>query len=205
MSTPDGWPPAENTFTPRTAPLFPLPKVLLFPNVVMPLHIFEPRYRQMVEDLLDQAGWLVISPIRAGFEEAFAGTPPVYSVAGLGEIVKHARLSDGGYMITVAGLGRVRIQEVESDRLYRQVRFEPLQEIYPPETEDEKLREQLREAILERSEVFLNLPTDLPIGPLSDILLQNLDLPVDSMSDAFAEPVVARRANYALTEHRARQ
>ena len=182
-----------------------MPKVLLFPNVVMPLHIFEPRYRQMVEDLLDQAGWLVISPIRAGFEEAFAGNPPVYSVAGLGEIVKHSRLSDGGYMITVAGLGRVRIQEVESDRLYRRVRFEPLQEIYPPDPEDEALRGELREAILARSEVFLNLPTDLPIGPLSDILLQNLDLPVDSMTDAFAEPVVARRAKYALTEHRARQ
>ena len=205
MTTLEGWPPAKETSTPRTAPLFPLPKVLLFPNVVMPLHIFEPRYRQMVEDLLDQAGWLVISPIRAGFEESFAGNPPVYPVAGLGEIVKHTRLSDGGYMITLAGLGRVRIQEVESDRLYRRVRFEALQEIYPGGTEDEKLREQLREAIQERSEVFLNLPPDLPIGPLSDILLQNLDLPVDSMSSVFAEPVVARRAKFALTEHRSRK
>lgn len=202
---PDAWPPASATFPEQVAPLFPLPRVFLYPNVVMPLHIFEPRYRQMVEDLLDRRGWMVISPIRAGHEADQAGNPPVYPVGGLGEIVKHSRLSDGRFLVTLAGLGRVRIKEVESDRLYRKVQFEPMHEVMPDEDEDTRLREELRKAILERSDTFLNLPADLPLGPLCDLLLQNLDLPVDSMSDAFAEPVVTRRATYALGEHDSRK
>ena len=128
--------------------------------------------RQMVEDLLDRPGWIVISPIRAGHEGESSGAPPIYPVGGLGEIVKHTKLPDGRFLITLAGLGRVRIREVESDRLYRRVEFEALQEILPDEEEDARLRDELRRAILDRSEVFLNLPPDLPIGPLSDLLLQ---------------------------------
>jgi len=202
---PDAWPPPGATLPPQIAPLFPLPKVFLYPNVVMPLHIFEPRYRQMIEDLLDRRGWLVISPIRAGHETDAAGNPPVYPVGGLGEIVKHQRQPDGRFLISLAGLGRVHIQEVESDRLYRKVRFEPMQEVLPAGEDDERLRDELRKAIVERSDAFSDLPQELPIGPLIDLLLQSLDLPVDAMCEAFAEPVVKRRAKYALTEHATRK
>jgi Lon protease-like protein len=202
---PDAWPPVAGVLPRRVAPLFPLPKVFLYPGVVMPLHVFEPRYRQMVEDLLDARPWVVIAPIRAGHETDALGSPPFYPVGGLGEIVKHSRLQDGRFLITLAGLGRVRLKEVESDRLYRKVQFEPLQEVLPSGEEQEHLREELRKAILERSEVFLNLPADLPLGPLADLLLQSLDLPVDSMCDAFSEPVVSRRANFALAEHASRE
>jgi Lon protease-like protein len=172
--------------------------------VVLPLHIFEPRYRQLVEDLLDRPGWMVISPIQAGFEGQASGAPPVYPVGGLGEIIKHTKLPDGRFLITLAGLSRVRIEEVESDAPYRKVRYEALEETQPGSDEEEGLKDELRKAILQRSEVFLNLPPDLPVAPLADILLQNLDLPVDSMSQVFAEPVVQRRAEFALAEHRAR-
>ncbi|MFT7668957.1 MAG: Lon protease-like protein [Planctomycetota bacterium] len=202
---PDAWPAPGGNLPPQIVPLFPLPKIFLYPNVMMPLHIFEPRYRQMIDDLLDRRGWLVITPIRSGFEDDSMGNPPVYPVGGLGEIVKHSRLPDGGYLITLAGLGRVRIKEVESDKLYRKVQFEPLQEVQPEGQEDMDLREELRKAILERSDQFLNLPPDLPLAPLADLLLHNLDLPVDSMCDVFGEPVVTRRANFALAEHAARQ
>jgi len=201
---PDAWPPSGASFPTQTAPLFPLPKVFLYPQVVMPLHIFEPRYRQMIDDLLDRRGWLVISPIRSGHESDQAGNPPVYPVAGLGEIVKHQRLPDDRYLITLAGLSRVHIKEVDSERLYRTVQFEPVTEVQPEESEELSLRSALSEAILERSDTFVSLPEDLPVGPLADLLLQNLDLPVDTMSEVYAEPVVSRRAQFVLTEHRAR-
>jgi uncharacterized protein len=206
MSFPEGWPPKsdEQSTSPRIAPLFPLPKVFLYPSVILPLHIFEPRYRQMVEDLRDRPGWMVISPIQAGHEDEAAGSPPVYPVGGLGEIVKHTKLPDGRFLITLAGLARVRISEVPSDAPYRMVEFEALEEIQPGSDDERRLKDELRKAILERSDVFLNLPPDLPLAPLSDLLLQNLDLPVDSMSRAFAEPAVAKRAEFALAEHRAR-
>lgn len=208
MSTdeiPDAWPPVSGVMPAQIAPLFPLPKVFLYPGVVLPLHVFEPRYRQMVEDLLDAKPWVAIAPILAGHEPDAMGNPPFFPVGGLGEIVKHSRLSDGRFLITLAGLGRVRLKEVESDRLYRKVQFEPLQEVLPTGSEDEHLREELRKAVLERNEAFLNLPEDLPLGPLVDLLLQSLDLPVDAMCEAFSEPVVSRRAGFALAQHAARE
>jgi len=205
QDVPDAWPPVPEVLPNLVAPLFPLPKVFLYPGVVMPLHVFEPRYRQMVEDLLDARPWLVIAPIRAGHETDAMGSPPFYPVGGLGEIVKHSRLSDGRFLITLAGLGRVRLQEVDSDRLYRKVRFEPMQEVLPEGVQDEHLRDELRQAVLERNESIQNLPEDLPLGPLADLLLQSLDLPVDAMCEAFAEPVVSRRAHFALAEHSSRE
>lgn len=202
---PDAWPPIEGALPKQIAPVFPLPRIFLYPHMVMPLHIFEPRYRQMIEDLLDRRGWLVIAPICEGHEDNQVGTPPIYPVGGLGEIVKHSHLDDGRYLITLAGLGRVKIREVESDRLYRKVQFERLHEVAPVGEEDEDLKEALRKAILERSKSFLNLPSDLPIGPLIDLLQQNLDLPVETMAEAFSEPVLARRAQQILAEHAVRK
>ncbi|MFT7487598.1 MAG: Lon protease-like protein [Candidatus Paceibacteria bacterium] len=202
---PDAWPPNESAAPVSIAPVFPLPRVFLYPHVVMPLHIFEPRYLQMIEDLLDRRGWLVITPICEGHEEEHLGAPPIYPVGGLGEIVKHSRLDDGRFLITLAGLGRVRLLEVESDRQYRKVQFEKLHEVMPDHAETGRLKNALRKAILERSEMFLNLPDDLPLRPMVDLLLQNLDLPVATMAEAFAEPVLVRRAQLALAEHAVRR
>jgi ATP-dependent Lon protease len=199
---PESWPPKAREGGPgRIVPLFPLAKVFLYPGVIMPLHIFEPRYRRMVDDLLDRQGWLIISSIVDGHEQDAEGTPPVYGVAGLGEIVKHTSLPDGRYLITLAGLARVRIEEVESELPYRQVRFEPLREVPPPKAEAQALCERLRRAIFAESEVFLNLPPDLPPGQLADLLLQHLDLPVEEMQRVFAEYIVADRAELALARH----
>ena len=199
---PDHWPPDDvPEQVRRVVPLFPLPNVFLYPGSLMPLHIFEPRYRQMVEDLLDRPGWLVLSSIVRGHEEEAEGSPPVYDVGGLGEIVKHSRLPDGRFLITLAGLARVRLNEVASDEPYRRVEIEPEEEVQPPEVEAAELAERLRAAILEKSEAFEKLPRNLPPGPLADILLQHLDLPVEHMQRAFAEPGIARRARIALRAH----
>ncbi len=202
---PDSWPPAEGTFPPQVAPLFPLPKVFLYPHVIMPLHIFEPRYRQMVDDLLDRRGWLIITPIREGHEVNQLGAPPIYPVGGLGEIIKHERMPDGRFLISLAGLGRVNIREVESDRLYRKVQFEPFHEVQPEEEENEGMRERVREALLTCSDSFHNLPPDLPLAPMADLLIQSLDLPVDVLSELFSEPVVMRRAEFAMERHDSRK
>jgi len=201
---PDQWPPHEPPHDPVVAPLFPLPRVFLFPGTLVPLHIFEPRYRQMVEDLLDRDGRIVIGPIQAGHEPESGGEPPVYPISGLGEIVQHNRMPDGRFLITVAGLARVRIQEVGSDRLYRQARYEPIQEVAAGAAGVEDLADQLRRAILVRSESYVDLPSDLPPGPLTDVLMQSLELPVSRAQEVYAEPSVERRARMVLAEHDAR-
>jgi uncharacterized protein len=185
-------------------PLFPLPGVFLFPHQVLPLHVFEPRYIAMVEDLLDRAGRLVIGTTIVG-EASPPGQPPaVAPVAGLGEILRHEKLPDGRYSVWLLGLARTRIREIESDRPYRQVACEPFIEIAVPEPEAEELARRLRAAAAKRLERPLPLPESTPPTLLADLLLQTLRAPQALLEQAFSEPSVARRARLALRAARAR-
>src|SRR4029450_1163194 len=89
-------------------PLFPLPNVFLFPGTRMPLHVFEPRYRQMVLDLLDTRGRIVMGTVLESHMHELAAAPPVLPIAGLGEIFHHERLPDGRLYIWLAGVAAAR-------------------------------------------------------------------------------------------------
>ncbi|MCA8953312.1 MAG: LON peptidase substrate-binding domain-containing protein, partial [Planctomycetes bacterium] len=109
-------------------PMFPLPGVFLFPHQVLPLHVFEERYRALVTDLLDTTGRFVVATIRSEASETAANEtadrlPAVLPVAGFGEIVRHEKLPDGRYLIWVVGLARVHIDEVPATTPYRQVQL----------------------------------------------------------------------------------
>jgi Lon protease-like protein len=115
---------------PPTLPLFPLPNVVLFPNVFLPLHVFEPRYRRMVADCLAGDGWLAIATLRPGWEHDYQGRPPVHEVAGAGEIIQAEALSDGRYNVLVDGRCRIRIEaELPPDRPYRVARARRLGDV----------------------------------------------------------------------------
>ena len=101
-------------------PIFPLPDLALFPNTLLPLHIFEPRYRAMVTDSLSRDRRLAIVGLKPGYEGDYAGRPAVHEVAGLGRIVKCERMATGRFNILLKGEMRVRIErELPSDTLYR--------------------------------------------------------------------------------------
>jgi uncharacterized protein len=100
--------------------MFPLPEVTFFPHTLLPLHIFEGRYRAMVTDVLARDRRLCIVQLRPGYEATYAQKPAVQAVAGAGEIVKWERLPTGRYNILMRGEARVRIdREHPSDTLYR--------------------------------------------------------------------------------------
>jgi Lon protease-like protein len=106
--------------TALTLPIFPLPEVTLFPHTVLPLHVFEARYRAMVADALARDRRLAIVQLRPGYEATYHGRPAVHAVAGAGEIVEWERLATGRYNILVRGDARVRLEgERPSDTLYR--------------------------------------------------------------------------------------
>jgi Lon protease-like protein len=114
-------------------PIFPLPEVVFFPETVLPLHVFEPRYRQMVADCLAADGWMAVVMLRAGWEKDYQGRPPVETIAGVGEIIQAEMLADGRYNVLLHGRSRIRILAEESPdgRLYRVVRAERLEEAGP--------------------------------------------------------------------------
>lgn len=105
----------------KKIPIFPLPGVVFFPGTLLPLHIFEPRYRAMVADAL--SGERVIGMALAVTDGAdpatFHGDPPVRRLGGAGRIVEHEELADGRYNIVLEGAFRYRIVREERNGLYR--------------------------------------------------------------------------------------
>ena len=103
---------------PIRLPIFPLPGAILFPRSQLPLHIFEPRYRDMVRDAVDGAGR--IGMIQPQAMEVTSGEPPLYSVGCVGEIVGVEELDDGRYNIILHGANRFRmIAETDLETAYR--------------------------------------------------------------------------------------
>jgi Lon protease-like protein len=112
--------------------IFPLPDVTLFPRTLLPLHIFEARYRAMVTDALARDRRICMVRLRPGYEAGYAGKPEVYPVGGLGEIVSCERLANGRFDLVLRGEARVRlVQERPSDTLYRLVVAERLSDVEP--------------------------------------------------------------------------
>jgi Lon protease-like protein len=115
-------------------PIFPLPDVILFPHTLLPLHVFEARYRQMVRDCLAGDRRLAMVLLRPGWEADYYGRPPIYPTAGAGEIIEHEELPDGRYNIVLRGTMRIGITaELPVDKPYRVARARPLPDRYPEE------------------------------------------------------------------------
>jgi len=113
-------------------PIFPLPDVTLFPRTMLPLHIFEARYRAMVADALARDRRICMVRLRPGYEAAYGGKPEVYGVGGLGEIVSCERLATGRFDLVLRGEARVRLlQERPSDTLYRLVVAARIEDVAP--------------------------------------------------------------------------
>ena len=111
--------------------LFPLSNVVLFPRVKTPLHIFEPRYRQLMRDVLEGDRRIAMAVVRAEHQDEMAGDPPIYPVGCCGEISEHQRRPDGRYDLVLHGLWRFRIVEEEPavpERLYRVARVVALED-----------------------------------------------------------------------------
>jgi Lon protease-like protein len=109
---------------PESLPLFPLPDVVLFPGMPLPLHIFEPRYRQMVKDALDGSRLIGMTLLRPGWEADYEGRPAVYPSGCAGRIEQCEALVDGRFNIVLKGLFRFKIKDETEGRPYRTALYE---------------------------------------------------------------------------------
>ncbi|MBZ0115873.1 MAG: LON peptidase substrate-binding domain-containing protein [Sandaracinaceae bacterium] len=105
-------------------PVFPLPRVVFFPGTRLPLHVFEPRYRQMMQDCLEHGPRaMAVALLAPGWEEDYEGRPAIHTIAGAGRIIEHERRPDGRYDLALYGAARVRLEELPPDGLpYRRAR-----------------------------------------------------------------------------------
>jgi Lon protease-like protein len=193
-----------------TTRLFPLPNVVLFPHVVQPLHIFEPRYRQMTEDSLAGDRFLSIVLLMPGWEAEYHDKPTIHKIACLGRIVADQRQEDGRYNLLLRGLARVRIvSEIESDKPYRSAHVEVLQDVpaNPPHVQ-QHLRRALSQ-IVKRwlsnkskfAEQFQSLiDSDITLGALADIFSFALPMAPEFKQELLEEVDVEKRIRY-MVEH----
>ncbi len=113
-------------------PIFPLPETVLFPHMVLPLHVFEPRYRRMVADCLAGPRVLAMALLKPGGRGS--RQPEIHDVVGAGVIVHDERLPDGRFNIALKGVARVAVDgELASDTPYRLVQGRILEDQYPAE------------------------------------------------------------------------
>lgn len=169
----------------RALPLFPLDAPVLLPQQVLPLHIFEPRYRQMIEHALDSAGQIAMA-VFAGdaWKAQYHGRPPLRKAVCVGHILQHERLNDGRYNVLLQGVCRARIvRELSADeldgKLYRAAQMEPVG-LEPSDPEAlgrarQRIGEMLSEAPLNRLTVaepileWIN-NDDIPAGALLELV-----------------------------------
>jgi Lon protease-like protein len=129
-------------------PVFPLPDIVLLPYEMIPLHVFEPRYRRLVEDLLETKGHLGLVSLSPGYETEREGSPALEKRMGVGHIVRHEREDDGRFHILVRGVVRADIvEELPSPHLYRLVRAQLAQDRVPEGFDDDGAGERLRRMV----------------------------------------------------------
>ena len=162
---------------PRTLPIFPLPNAVLFPNVFLPLHIFEPRYREMVAEALAGDRLIGMTLLRPGWREGYEGRPPVYQTGCAGLITHADRLPDGRFNIVLRGLARFRITGEEAGRSFRVANIEPLADVLSEAdrarlSDDRHRLEALLVSVLEGGDA--RFPVAMPDEDLVNALAQYL-------------------------------
>jgi Lon protease-like protein len=104
-------------------PIFPLPDVVLFPGALLPLHVFEQRYRDLTAHVLGGSRIMAVPRLRPGYQAEYQGRPPVFETTGVGFVVDSERQGDGRYNLVLRGVARVAIrEELPPDRSFRLVR-----------------------------------------------------------------------------------
>jgi Lon protease-like protein len=184
--------------------LFPLPNLVLFPNVMQPLHIFEPRYRHMTRDALAGDGLLTAVLLRPGWEANYEGRPALYPVACVGKIIADQRLDDGRFNLLLRGLSRARIaEELEAGTPYRSARVELLADVLVERARRER---HLRRLLIKRApslfpsqkalqeQLLKLLNSDLSLSALCDIVAFALPLTVEIKQELLEQADVEQRA-----------
>ncbi len=205
METPEA---ARANFS-GVARLFPLPNFVMFPHVIQPLHVFEPRYRELIADAMEGDRLIATAILKSGWEADYEGRPPIEPICSISQIVSSSPLEDGSSNLLLAGYWRARItQELSTDQMFRSASVELLDDVYLPSGASQ--RPTLQRALLDSfDQVSSNLPlhqgqleelmaAQVPLGVLTDIISFTLELDVSARLQLLGELNVDQRARVLL-------
>ena len=206
----------------ESIPLFPLPGMVFIPYTILPLHVFEPRYRDLVDDAMRSNRYLAVPRLQPGWENNYESSPAVYQIAGFGKILRYDPLPDGRANIVLLGLGRVRIRnELQPDSLYRVAEGSLLSDALPSgglaaiSGRIDRLRMMLaqiaggRPELAERVEPLLHRDMDMIpfVNSLAHLVLPDVDarqqyLEIDQVEDRIevVETLLAGALTHAIAQ-----
>jgi uncharacterized protein len=201
------------TFVPEKfsgrARLFPLPNLVLFPHVIQPLHVFEDRYVDLLNEAMQDDRLIAMALLETGWEPNYDGRPPLAPVACLGRVVSCQAQSQGRYNVLLMGLRRVRIvRELEPHKSFREAQVEILEDEYSPTLSEARPAlqrklvtafEQMLPRIADADELFNQLSMNsVSLGTLTDVISYALDIDVWCKQSLLAEKNVDNRTKMLL-------
>jgi Lon protease-like protein len=194
-------------------PLFPLPNVVLFPRAILPLHIFEQRYRAMTADALCGKRQIAMALLQPGWEKESRERPALEPVLCVGTILTHQRLPDGRYNLLLQGISRCTIVREHKHAPYRVAELRPLEEarVFEIDLDDERRRIEgvfdnpcFRDADVARQFRDL-LASPMPTADLADLItfhfLEDVQLRQSILADADVRRRVHRVASAFEQQH----
>jgi uncharacterized protein len=182
-------------------PLFPLPNVILFPGAILPLHIFEERYKTMTADALAGDRLIAMALLRPGWEKDYYLRPAIEPVVCVGKIARWEQLDDGTYNFLLHGTTRARILHEEDSSPYRIAHLRTLRENCAPEEQLADMRRRLMEMFM--SEPLASQPlteqmkkiidSPMPTGMVADLIAFHALSQIALKQSLLAETDVAKR------------
>jgi Lon protease-like protein len=176
----------------------------LFPHVVQPLHVFEPRYRELTADALAGDQLIAMALLQPGWEPDYQGNPPLFPTACLARIIAHKELPDGRSLLLLRGLSRVRIlEETPAERMYRVARVDLMPDVSVLTLDEAReLRQRLVDLILarfqgseaDRAQLKDLFEGEMPLGGMVDVLSYQIPLAPEHKQQLLEETDVATRA-----------
>ncbi|TWU32275.1 LON peptidase substrate-binding domain-containing protein [Novipirellula artificiosorum] len=171
--------------------LFPLPDLVLFPHAMQPLHIFEPRYCEMLTESLSSDRLIAMATLTGGISAVKADSPPIATTVCIGRILSHAELENDRHNLLLVGTKRATIiRELDTGRSFRTAEVEVHPDIYPPAGAESRreVKKKLLEAfatVIPPSQQATQSLTELMagqmgLGPITDIISYTLPFEVQA-------------------------
>ena len=191
-----------------TARLFPLPNLVVFPHVVQPLHIYESRYVEMLEDAIADDHLLAMALLLPGWEPAYDGRPPIDPFVCLGRIMSHAPAKNNRYNILFGGIARAKIvEELPVRRSYREAKVEIREDVEPSQSDPltkqlhtelvQAFRKYIPDEVLTEKHLMEVLKQQSHLGTLTDLISYSLPLELSFRQFLLAETDVLQRTRHA--------
>lgn len=193
--------PVQNTTAIRTVRLFPLGDITLLPGVVQPLHIFECRYCELIEDALADDRLITMATLVPGYDgQEYFSRPPLEKPVCIGKIAMHETTDQGTHNFMLAGVSRaIILEELPPLRSYREANVAIIDELDDiPEDEAAELRNELLEHLSERNDIVQALGDSLqneavPLARILDALGVMLQMPREEKLEFASEGSVRER------------